>query len=87
MYRFFHEGHVLMVRIEQEPALRVTSRPDGRLLIDFTAQGWPGPRNAYLKLQTDDRGEATGFLLDSGSERGRIFRKQDVSTSRDFNSR
>lgn len=87
VYRFFHEGQVLMVRIEQEPALRVTSQPDGRLLIDFTAQGWPGPRNAHLKLQADDRGEVTGFLLDSGSERGLVFQRQDVSPSRDFDSR
>ncbi len=75
-YRFAVADGGLVVRIEQEPPLKVTPVADDRFEFGFHPKGWSGPEQVSLQFDRNRSGAVTGFGLSSGSERGIVFEKQ-----------
>jgi CubicO group peptidase (beta-lactamase class C family) len=75
-YRFAVVDGSLVVRIEQEPPLQVTTLADDRFEIRFSDQGLSGPQTANLEFDRNRSGAVTGFGLSSGSERGIVFERR-----------
>jgi hypothetical protein len=74
-YRFAVVDGGLVVRIEQEPPLKVTPVTDDRFEFGFHPKGWSGPEQVSLQFNRDRSGGVTGFDLSLGSERGIVFEK------------
>jgi len=81
-YRFAVVEGGLLVRIEQEPPLRVTPAFDDEFEIRFSDQGLSGPQDAYLEFDRNRSGAVTGFDLESGTERGIVFERRQESAMR-----
>jgi hypothetical protein len=75
-YRFSVVDGSLVVRIEQEAPLQVTTLADDRFEIRFSDQGLSGPQTASLEFDRNRSGAITGFGLSSGSERGIVFERR-----------
>ena len=75
-YRFAVVEGDLVVRIEQEPPLRVTPVFDDEFEIRFSDQGLSGPQDAVLEFDRNRTGVVTWFGLSSGTERGIVFERR-----------
>jgi len=75
IYRFVVEDAELLVRIEQEPAVRVVPRSNDSFEMSFDDAAYWDPPNASMWFQRDADGAIAGFSLSSWTERGILFEK------------
>jgi CubicO group peptidase (beta-lactamase class C family) len=75
-YRFAVEGDDLLVRIEQEPPLKVAPVTDDHFEFRFHPEGWSEPEPVSLQFHRDSNNVVRGFGLSAGSERGIVFERR-----------
>lgn len=83
IYRFAVENNSLVLRIEQEPALSISTIGDDQFEIRFDEQAYWDPPSATMAFVRSSDGVVSGFNLSSWTERGIVFEKLQWRTSED----
>ncbi len=83
IYRFAVENDSLVLRIEQEPAVSVSTIGDDQFEISFDDQAYWDPPSATMMFVRDSDGVVSGFSLSSWTERGIVFENLHRRTSED----
>ena len=83
IYRFAVENDSLVLRIEQEPAVRVSTIGDDEFEIRFDDQAYWDPPSATMAFVRSSDGVVSGFSLSSWTERGIVFEKLQWRTDED----